>query len=105
MIRYQYAEEIRIPIDSIQLAGTLMIPEGADSMIVFAHGSGYSFGFSPADLEGWIGRCLRPLPRWIPGFFDREKNLNEDGKKSFSELKSNVRPNIRLYNHSLPFIS
>lgn len=39
-------EEIAIPINNISLMGTLGIPEGAQAIIVFAHGSGSS-RFSP----------------------------------------------------------
>jgi len=34
--------EIRIPINSITLEGNLVIPEGANGIVVFAHGSGSS---------------------------------------------------------------
>jgi putative phosphoribosyl transferase len=34
--------EIRIPINSINLEGNLIIPEGAKGIVVFAHGSGSS---------------------------------------------------------------
>jgi len=41
-------------------------------------------------LKDWIGKYfLTPLPAWIPRSFDLEKNLNEDGKKWFSELRLN----------------
>jgi len=39
-------QEIAIPINNISLMGTLSIPEGAQAIIVFAHGSGSS-RFSP----------------------------------------------------------
>ncbi|TAL27464.1 MAG: alpha/beta hydrolase [Nitrospirae bacterium] len=35
-------KQITIPIDSVRLDGTLVIPEGASAMVVFAHGSGSS---------------------------------------------------------------
>jgi putative phosphoribosyl transferase len=40
MVRYQYNEEVRMSLNNIILAGDLTIPEGADNIIVFAHGSG-----------------------------------------------------------------
>lgn len=39
-------QEIAIPINNISLMGTLSIPEGAQAIVVFAHGSGSS-RFSP----------------------------------------------------------
>ena len=38
--------EVAIPVGEVQLAGTLRIPEGADGIVLFAHGSG-SGRFSP----------------------------------------------------------
>ena len=39
-------QEVAIPVGEVQLAGTLRIPEGADGIVLFAHGSGSS-RFSP----------------------------------------------------------
>lgn len=41
-----YKNEVVIPIDSIQVNGDLALPEGAKSIVIFAHGSGSS-RFSP----------------------------------------------------------
>ena len=40
------AIDVAIPVDEVQLAGMLRIPEGADGIVLFAHGSGSS-RFSP----------------------------------------------------------
>jgi putative phosphoribosyl transferase len=40
MLTHDYNDEIRIPLNHIKLSGTLTIPHGADSIIVFAHSSG-----------------------------------------------------------------
>lgn len=42
MVDYQFKEEVEIPTDQISLMGNLNIPVGADSIVVFAHGSGSS---------------------------------------------------------------
>lgn len=46
--RRQYEEEhtITVPLDSVSLEGNLSIPEGAQGIVLFAHGSGSS-RFSP----------------------------------------------------------
>lgn len=42
MIEFQYREEVEIPFEKISLTGDLSIPQHADSIILFAHGSGSS---------------------------------------------------------------
>lgn len=42
MAEFQYREEVEIPFEHISLTGDLSIPTGADSIILFAHGSGSS---------------------------------------------------------------
>ena len=42
MTEFQYTEEVEIPFGNISLTGDLIIPTGADSIILFAHGSGSS---------------------------------------------------------------
>lgn len=43
MSGYQYkTEEVNIPVENVILTGELIIPNNADSIIVFAHGSGSS---------------------------------------------------------------
>lgn len=42
MKEFQYREEVEIPFENISLTGDLSIPSGADSIILFAHGSGSS---------------------------------------------------------------
>ncbi len=42
MANYQISEEIEIPVDSIKVSGQLTVPENAEAIIVFAHGSGSS---------------------------------------------------------------
>lgn len=42
MIEFQYNEEIEIPFDKLSLTGDLRIPARADSIVLFAHGSGSS---------------------------------------------------------------
>ena len=57
-------------------------------LIVLARHSEYSFGSSFAQLVCWAGNYfLMRLPTPIPWVLDWEKNLNEDGKKWFSELR------------------
>jgi len=41
-----HEETVNIPIDEVQLAGTLRLPEQAEGIVLFAHGSGSS-RFSP----------------------------------------------------------
>src|SRR3954454_20464474 len=40
--RVDCAEAVRIPIDGIVLEGDLVIPEGAQGVVLFAHGDGSS---------------------------------------------------------------
>ena len=42
MDKYQFKEEIQIPVDEIILTGDLSIPAQAKGIVVFAHGSGSS---------------------------------------------------------------
>jgi putative phosphoribosyl transferase len=42
MVEYQFREEVEIPTENISLMGNLNIPMRADSIVVFAHGSGSS---------------------------------------------------------------
>lgn len=49
-------ENIRIPINSLQLDGMLNLPKGATGAVVFAHGSGSS-RFSPRN--NFVARVLR----------------------------------------------
>jgi len=43
-------EKVAIPVGKVQLAGTLRIPEHADGIVLFAHGSGSS-RFSPRNRQ------------------------------------------------------
>jgi putative phosphoribosyl transferase len=45
--------EVRIPINSIVLEGNLVIPEGANGIVVFAHGSGSSRHSSRNKYVAW----------------------------------------------------
>lgn len=42
MISFQFKEEVDIPLKDIVLTGDLAIPDGTDSIVIFAHGSGSS---------------------------------------------------------------
>src|SRR3954468_10817999 len=42
MARLPVEHLVRIPIDGVQLEGSLMLPERTQSMVIFAHGSGSS---------------------------------------------------------------
>lgn len=55
-IRQIRTEEVRIPSDSIELEGTLAIPEHAKGIVLFAHGSGSS-RFSPRNT--FVARALQ----------------------------------------------
>ena len=45
--------EVRIPINSIVLEGNLVIPEGAQGIVIFAHGSGSSRHSSRNKYVAW----------------------------------------------------
>lgn len=42
MIKYQFKDEIEIPVSDVILRGNLHIPAHSDAIVVFAHGSGSS---------------------------------------------------------------
>lgn len=48
--------EVRMRVDSVTLAGRLIVPEGADGIVLFAHGSGSS-RFSPRNR--FVAQTLR----------------------------------------------
>ena len=42
MVSGNFAELVHIPVDSVTLEGMLVIPPGAQCVVIFAHGSGSS---------------------------------------------------------------
>lgn len=42
MISYRFNEEVELPAGAITLTGNLVVPQGAEAIVVFAHGSGSS---------------------------------------------------------------
>ncbi|HVB74876.1 MAG TPA: alpha/beta hydrolase [Ktedonobacteraceae bacterium] len=56
MTIHHHEEVARIPIDAVQLEGSLALPEEAQGLVVFAHGSGSS-RFSPRNT--YVARVLR----------------------------------------------
>jgi putative phosphoribosyl transferase len=68
-----HAEKIvQIPADSVQLEGAIALPEHAEGLVVFAHGSGSS-RFSPRN--NFVARILHQAGIGSQGLMYREVGL------------------------------